>query len=138
MVDTRPLRICVVGATGRMGSTIIKEAPQDSFEITAAIAAAGESGIGKTLRELGTANLDVKVQPPEGLSDGLRASDVCISFTSAPAEMVNIPTIVSARKPFVLGSTGFTDEQRKQVVGWIEGQIPAVMTSNFSNGANML
>lgn len=138
MAGTKRLRICIVGATGRMGGTIIREAPQDAFEVTAAIAAAGDSGMGRTLRELGTANIDVQVQPPEALSRGLESSDVCISFTSAAAELLNLPTIVSAGKPLVLGTTGFTDEQRKQVVGWIAGKIPAVMTSNFAIGANML
>jgi 4-hydroxy-tetrahydrodipicolinate reductase len=138
MADTRRLKICVIGATGRMGSTILRDAPADGFEITGAVAAAGEASVGKTLRELGTANVDVIVRPPEVLGELLHHSDVCLSFTSAAAEVANIPTIVASGRPFVLGTTGFNEEQRKFVLDSITGKIPTVMASNFSVGANVL
>lgn len=108
------------------------------YDITGAVAAAGEPGIGKTLRELGTASVDVTVHPPEVLGSLLQSSDVCISFTSATAEMSNLPTVIQSRRPLILGTTGFTDQQRKWVVDSITGKIPAVMTSNFSIGANAM
>ncbi len=138
MVDTKRLRICVVGATGRMGGTIIRDAPADGFEIAGAVAAAGEAAVGKTLRELGTAEVDVRVHGPEALGELLQQSDVCISFTSAAAEVANLSTVIASGRPFILGTTGFTDEQRRWVVDSISGKIPAVMTSNFSVGANVL
>ena len=138
MADTRRLRICVIGATGRMGGTVLKDAPGDAFEITGAVAAAGEPGVGRTLRELGTANVDLEVRGPEGLAEVLQRSDVCISFTSAAAELANLHTILDSARPFVLGTTGFNDEQRRWIADSITGQIPAVVSSNFSIGANFL
>jgi len=121
-----------------MGSTIIKEAPTDRFEVTGAVAAEGEPGIGKTLRELGLADVDLQVQSPESLSEQLKGSDVCISFTSAAAEVANLPKVVSAGKPFVLGTTGFSKTQEGWVVNSLNGRLATVMASNFSIGANML
>jgi 4-hydroxy-tetrahydrodipicolinate reductase len=138
MADTKRIRLCVVGATGRMGSTIIKEAPLDKFEITGAVAAEGEPGIGKSLRELGLAELDLMVQSPESLGQLLKGSDVCASFTSAAAEVANLPTVVSAGRPFVLGTTGFSKAQEGLVVNSLNGRLATVMTSNFSVGANVL
>jgi 4-hydroxy-tetrahydrodipicolinate reductase len=138
MADTKRVKLCVVGATGRMGGTIIREAPVDKFEITGAVAAEGEPGVDKSLRELGLAETDLRVQPPESLDQLLAKSDVCVSFTSAEAEVANLPTVVAAGRPFILGTTGFTPAQEGWVVNSLSGKVPTVMTSNFSVGANML
>jgi 4-hydroxy-tetrahydrodipicolinate reductase len=134
----KPLRICIVGATGRMGTLIAREASSERFEITGAVAAPDDSGIGKTLRELGTRDSDAKVSPPSSLAGLLRGSDVCISFTSASAEMSNLRTIVEGKIPYVSGTTGLTPQQKKEVEAALTGQVPAVITSNFSVGANLL
>ena len=136
--SSSPIRLCVVGATGRMGGTIIKEAPADRFKVTGAVAAEGESGIGKTLRELGIAETDVEVETPASLGRLLASADVCVSFTSAAAEVANIPTIAAAGRPYVLGTTGFSDAQHGRIVTELTGKVPCVMASNFSIGANML
>lgn len=138
MPNTDRIRICVVGATGRMGGTIIREAPTERFEVTGAVAARGEPGVGKSLRALGLAESDLVVKPQESLGDLLAGSDVCISFTAAQAEVANLPRIVAAGKPFVLGTTGFTDSEQRAVVDSLSGHIPTVMASNFSVGANLL
>jgi 4-hydroxy-tetrahydrodipicolinate reductase len=138
MAGTERIKLTVVGATGRMGGTIIKETPSDHFEITGAVAAEGEPGVGKTLRELGLADSDLRVVPPDSLARVLKGSDVCVSFTSAAAELANLPVVVAAGRPLVLGTTGFNESQESWVVSAINGKIPAVMTSNFSVGANVL
>src|SRR6202030_4045265 len=68
----------------------------------------------------------------------LRGSDVCISFTSAGAEMSNLRTIVEGKVPYVSGTTGLNPHQKKEVEAALTGQVPAVITSNFSVGANLL
>lgn len=138
MPDTERIRICVVGATGRMGGTIIREAPSEKFEVTGAVAAAGEPGVGKSLKELGLSSSDLVVRGPDALDGLLASSDLCISFTAAQAELANLPKVVAARKPFVLGTTGFTESQHAQVVGALNGNVPTVMASNFSVGVNLL
>ena len=138
MPGTKKIRLCVVGASGRMGGTIVKEAPRDTFEITGAVAAAGEQAIGKSLRELGLAQTELLVQAPDALAKLLADSDVCVSFTSAQAELSNLATVIAAGRPLVLGTTGFSEAQAASVVSSLNGKIPAVMTSNFSVGANIL
>lgn len=139
MVDTSSrVRLCIVGATGRMGGTVIREAPSDRFEVTGAVAAEGEPGVGRTLRELGLSSSDVRVQPPSSLAGLLAECDVCVSFTSASAEVANVPLTVASGRPLVLGTTGFTEAQERTVVETLKGRVPVVMTSNFSVGANVL
>ncbi len=106
--------------------------------MTGAVAAAGETAIGRSLRELGTSNSDILVSTPEALPDLLRRSEVCISFTSPAAEVANLPAILESKRPLVMGTTGFTEEQRRWITNAIPGVIPTVMSSNFSVGANAL
>jgi 4-hydroxy-tetrahydrodipicolinate reductase len=135
---SRPLRVCVIGATGRMGTLIAREASGDRFEITGAVAAPDDPGVGKTLRELGAGNSDAKVSPPSRLAELLRGSDVCISFTSAQAEMANLRIVAQGGVPYVSGTTGLTAQQKKEVEAALAGKLPAVIASNFSVGANFL
>jgi len=135
---SRPLRVCLVGATGRMGTLIAREAPRERFEITGAVAGPGDSRLGKTLRELGARDSDTKVSPPSSLAGLLPKSDVCISFTNAQAEVSNLRSVVEGGVPYVSGTTGLTPQQRKEADAALTGKIPAVIASNFSVGANLL
>ena len=44
------VRICVAGATGRMGSTLIREAISRGFEVVGAVAAPDDPNVGRSLR----------------------------------------------------------------------------------------
>jgi len=121
-----------------MGGTIIREAPADRFVITGAVAAADEPAIGKTLKELDIADIDLKVTPPASLRDLLPSADVCLSFTSPAAEVENLPSVAASGRPLILGTTGFSEAQHAYVLETLNAKIPCVMASNFSIGANML
>lgn len=134
----RPLRVCLIGATGRMGALIAREASREMFEITGAVAAPADPGVGKSLRDLGIRDSDTRVSPPSSLARLLAKSDVCISFTSAQAEVSNLRTVAEGGVPYVSGTTGLTPQQRKEANAALTGRVPAVIASNFSVGANLL
>jgi len=135
---SRPLRVCLIGATGRMGTLIAREAPKERFEITGAVAAPNDPRLGKTLRELGATDSDASLSPPSSLSGLLRKSDVCISFTNAQAEVNNLRAVAEGGVPYVSGTTGLTPQQRRDEEAALTGKVPAVIASNFSVGANLL
>ncbi len=132
------LKLCIAGATGRMGEAIIREATSKGHQIVGAIEAPGNPSIGKTLRELGLANADTKIFASDRLSEACQNADVYISFTAPSAEMQNIPAVVKLGKKIVLGTTGFTEEQNRQIRSELEGKVPAVFSPNFSVGVNIL
>ncbi|MEM3703805.1 MAG: 4-hydroxy-tetrahydrodipicolinate reductase [Candidatus Bathyarchaeia archaeon] len=132
------IRLCVAGATGRMGSTLIREALNRGFEIVGALAAPAESSIGKTLRELGICSLDLTVMDPSKLEDAASNADVYISFTSPKAELVNIPRVADLGKRIVMGTTGFTDEEFNKLKDYTAKHVPAVFAPNFSIGVNFM
>jgi 4-hydroxy-tetrahydrodipicolinate reductase len=121
-----------------MGTLIAREAPVDRFEIVGAVAATDDPGLGKALREQGAGSSGTRVSPPSRLVELLRGSDVCISFTSAQAEMSNLRTVAEGGIPYVSGTTGLAPQQRKDLEAALAGRVPAVIASNFSVGANLL
>ncbi len=137
MATTR-VRLCVVGAAGRMGSTIIREASPDRFEITGAIEASANPKVGMTMEQAGLGEGSLRLRDASALGEVLRSSDVCLSFTQPEAEAQNIAVVAASGRPIVLGTTGLSPSQRETVESTIRGKIPAVITSNFSIGANTL
>jgi 4-hydroxy-tetrahydrodipicolinate reductase len=54
------------------------------------------------------------------------------------AEVINIPIVANLGKRIILGTTGFTPEQNRQVVNAMSGKVPAVFSPNYSVGVNIL
>lgn len=132
------IRLCVAGATGRMGSLLIREALNRGFEVAGAIAAPEEPSVGKTLRELGICSLDLKVSPPSMLREILSNVDVYVSFTTPKAELSNLPIVADEGKRIVMGTTGFRESEITQLREYVSRRVPAVFSPNFSVGINFL
>ena len=132
------LRFCVAGASGRMGNAIIAEATSRGHQIVGAIEAPNTLAIGRSLRELNIANSDTKILSSDRLTEAVREADVYVSFTMPAAEVVNIPVVANLGKRIILGTTGFTPDQNRQVVAAMTGKVPAVFSPNYSVGVNIL
>ena len=132
------IRTVIVGAAGRMGHAIIDEATSKGHQITGAIDASGNPCIGKTLRELGIANSDTKILGSDRINEAMRDADVYVSFTVPDAEVINVPKVADLGKRIILGTTGFTPEQNRQVVETMSGKVPAVFSPNYSVGVNIM
>ena len=132
------LKLCVAGAAGRMGNAIITEATAKGHQIVGAIEAPNTPAIGKTLRELGITNSDTKIQSSDNLTEAAQNADIYVSFTMPAAEVTNIPIVANLGKRIILGTTGFTPDQNRQVVAAMSGKVPAVFSPNYSVGVNIL
>jgi 4-hydroxy-tetrahydrodipicolinate reductase len=132
------LKLCVAGAAGRMGNTVMNEAISKGHQIVGAIEAPNNPYIGKTLRELGIINSETKIFSSDRIREAVRSADVYISFTMPAAEVLNIPLVANLGIRIVLGTTGFTLEQHRQVVNSMSGRVPAVFSPNYSVGVNIM
>jgi 4-hydroxy-tetrahydrodipicolinate reductase len=132
------LKLCIAGAAGRMGNAVISEAVAKGHQVTGAIEAQGNPCIGKTLRELGIGDFDTKIVSPDRISEACRDADVYVTFTTPAAEIQNIPAVSAMGRRVILGTTGFTEEQDRQIREAMEGKVPAVFAPNFSVGVNIL
>jgi 4-hydroxy-tetrahydrodipicolinate reductase len=121
-----------------MGSVVVREAASRGFEVVGAVAAASDPQQGKTLRELGLCDSDVRVTDATGLRRKIEGADVYVSFTSAEAELANIPIVASAKKRIIMGTTGLTDDQSNKLRAVVSQAVPAVFAPNFAIGVNFL
>jgi len=132
------LKLCVAGAAGRMGNAVIHEAVAKGHQIVGAVEASSSPSVGKSLRELGICDSEIRIVSSDRLSETARDADVYVTFTAPQAEVVNLPLVASLGKRIILGTTGFTEEQNRQVRQAVEGKVPAVFSPNYSVGINIL
>jgi 4-hydroxy-tetrahydrodipicolinate reductase len=63
--------------------------------------------------------------------------DLLIDFTVADAAVQNVKAGAKAGTALVIGTTGFTPAQRAEMAAAIQGNVPAVISSNYSIGVNI-
>lgn len=136
------IRVGLCGAAGRMGREIIKQiANQADMEIAAAVEAPNSSSLGKDAGEIaGVGPLGVEVQSAENLREVLEKKkvDVLVDFTRAEAAVENIRVAAGLGIPVVVGTTGFSAEQKAEVERIVrENGISAVISPNMSVGVNV-
>lgn len=137
-IDESKPKLCVAGAGGRMGAKIIQEARRRGMATVGAVEGPSHPQIGQTLSKMGISDQETKLVGPDKLKEAAESADVYVSFTMPAAEMVNIPVVANLGKPIVLGTTGFTAEQNSQILAELSGKCPAIFTSNYSIGVNIL
>lgn len=129
-------RVAIVGASGRMGRVLLEAAHQDAHtEIGAAVDRPGSSMIGIDAGELANiGKLGVKVD--DSLTRVVDQFDVLIDFTRPEATMLHLEICRAAGKRMIIGTTGFSDEQKKQIAH-VAKQIGIVFAPNMSVGVNL-
>ncbi len=130
------VRIAVVGATGRMGKCLINAAVlAHNAELTAAVSRPGSLAVGKDAGELaGISDSGVKIV--EDLAAVIDRFDVLIDFTRPEPSMAYIETCRQAGKSVVIGTTGYSDEQRATIAEAAR-DVPIVLAPNMSVGVNL-
>lgn len=128
--------ILITGAAGRMGRNLITAVYEaQGSKLTAATERRGSSMIGVDAGEL--AGLEKNnVTLIDDINNALHQFDVCIDFTAPAVTIENIKACRSAGRKMVIGTTGFTDEQ-KQLIQDAAQDIAIVFAPNMSVGVNL-
>ncbi|OQC70216.1 MAG: dihydrodipicolinate reductase [Euryarchaeota archaeon ADurb.Bin009] len=82
---------------------------------------------------------ETEVVPAAKIDEFLKEKrpDVLVDFTVAAAAVENVRAAARNGVALVVGTTGFSPEQREVIRGAVEGNVPAVISSNFSVGVNI-
>jgi len=130
------LRIAVTGAAGRMGKTLIEAIAQaEGCELAAALERPGSSLIGVDAGELaGLGKNGVKVSGD--LAEVADHFDLLIDFSVPAATLANAKFCGAHGKRMVVGTTGFTPEQKTELLDYLR-PVAACMASNYSTGVNL-
>jgi 4-hydroxy-tetrahydrodipicolinate reductase len=131
------IRAVLIGVTGRMGQALMRAAPQfPQLILTGAIASPASLALGRDAGEIagtGRANLQVTSDLPCALEQ----ADVALDFSTAAALAANLAACRAARKPLLVGTTGFG----AQLSGALEqaaGDIALLVAANTSLGVALL
>lgn len=130
------INIAVIGASGRMGRTLI-EAVQNAegVQLTSAIDRASSSFIGQDAGEL--AGIGRNGVPIVAGLESSKDFDVLIDFTAPEASLANVQWCIRHQKAIVIGTTGFNESQLAQLKQLAQ-QTRVVFAPNMSVGVNLL
>jgi len=130
------LKIAIAGAAGRMGRSLIdavSSAEESSLVLSGAIARQGSSMIGTDAGEMaGIGHVGVPVVASLEEAE----FDLLIDFTLIEPTLQNLAYCRAHNKRMVIGTTGFDDVQRQQIVD-AAGDISIVFAANMSVGMNL-
>ncbi len=131
------VKIAVAGAAGRMGSRITALSREyKELKLVGAFEKKGHRDVGKdvgTIVGIGETGITL-VDDLESIIDN---ADLVISFTTVEASKEHLRIASSKGKAMVIGTTGFTNDDLKEVHK-LTKKIPCVMASNMSMGVNLL
>jgi len=129
------IKVAVNGAAGRMGGrliTAIKET--EGLQLTGALEHAESPMLGQDAGlNAGCGPLNVLIS--SDLDKVLAGTDVLIDFTFPEVSLRNLEACARLGKRLVIGSTGFTPEQRARV-DELAKTAPVVLAPNMSVGVN--
>lgn len=130
-------RICLHGASGRMGKALVaavREQPQ--WQLVGALAAASDSRLGQDSAVIhGFPYLGVPLSAD--VSAAVLAADVVVDFSQPVASLQLLKHCQLKRKPVVIGTTGFSPEAMREIELAAQ-QIPVLVSPNMSVGVNLL
>ncbi len=131
------VKAIVAGAAGRMGGRIIRTIQQtEGISLGAAFERRDHPAVGRDVGEVaGLPHLGVKVAG--GLAAVLDAGDVVVDFTHHEATVAHLHQAAAARKPMVIGTTGFTAAEMETIRA-LAREMPCVQAPNMSMGVNLM
>lgn len=130
------IKIAIFGATGRMGKALIEAvSASEEAELTAAVDRPESTLIGADAGELaGIGKLNVALSGD--LASVIDQFDVLIDFSAPAATLSNAALCAEHGKGLVIGTTGFTDEQKK-ALEQRANDTALCIAANYSTGVNL-
>ena len=130
-------RAVIVGVSGRMGQALLRAAPAfPQLIITGAIASPGSLALGRDAGEvagIGSTNLPIA----DDLEAALAQADVALDFSAPGAVAATLAACRAARKPLLLGTTGY-DARLDAELGAAASEVALLVAPNTSLGVALL
>src|SRR5512139_4119675 len=129
------VKIAVCGAAGRMGQRIIVAAREAGATVSGALERPGHELVGQDAGLIaGCGAMGVAIS--DDLNKVVEGCDVLIDFTTPKVSLKNLKVCGLKNKAIVIGSTGFTPEERA-LAAELAKDIAAVLAPNMSVGVNV-
>jgi 4-hydroxy-tetrahydrodipicolinate reductase len=101
------IRAAIIGVTGRMGQALLRAAPGfPQLIVTGALASPASLGLGRDAGQIaGIGPLNLLVT--SDVRGALAQADVVLDFSTPAATLANLAACRAAKKPLLIGTTGF-------------------------------
>ena len=135
MAADTPLRVCIAGASGRMGHMLIEAVlATDDCVLSGALDMPGHPSIGTDATAFMGRESGVRVAAD--LREGLQGRDVLIDFTRPEGTLAHVAACRSLGVKVVIGTTGLTDAH-KSTIADAAADIAIMLAPNMSVGVNV-
>ncbi|WP_374434933.1 4-hydroxy-tetrahydrodipicolinate reductase [Inhella sp.] len=131
-----PLRVALAGASGRMGQMLVQEilaAPD--LQLSGALLHAQSAHLGEDAAAFMGRSSGVRFTADAG--QALQDAEVLIDYSRVEGSLQLLPLCAQRRLPMVIGTTGFSAEQRAQLQA-AGAQLPLLWAPNTSVGVNVV
>jgi 4-hydroxy-tetrahydrodipicolinate reductase len=127
------VRAAIIGISGRMGLALVRAASESrEISVVSAVASPQSAALSKDAGELaGVGRLGVHVT--SDLLAALAQADVAIDFSNGAATQGNLAACLRARKPLLVGTTGYPADTDGAAT-----EIPILVAPNTSLGVTLL
>jgi 4-hydroxy-tetrahydrodipicolinate reductase len=120
-----------------MGRRLIALMQDDSqCQLAGAVTHAAHAALGRDAGDVAGVGA-VGIPLVSDLDGALVTSDVIIDFSAAAASLIYLQQAAAAGKPMVIGTTGFTPEQRQEI-GRLSQLVPCLFAPNMSVGVQVM
>jgi len=127
--------IAIAGASGRMGQMLVDAVrAADDCQLSGALDRADSPALGQDAGAFGGQTTGVLITAD--LASGLAQSRFLIDFTRPEGTMVHLAACRKLGVAMVIGTTGFSDEQKAQIAE-AANDIPIMLAPNMSVGVNV-
>jgi len=128
------IHVVVSGAAGRMGRVLVRLIREaDDLELVGALEAPGHPCLGSDAGVLaGTGECGIRIA-----ADLPKTFDVLVDFSLPEGTVERVAACAERGTAAVLGTTGFSDEQRKRIAA-ASKRCAVVLSPNMSVGVNVL
>jgi 4-hydroxy-tetrahydrodipicolinate reductase len=135
MTESSLHRICVAGASGRMGRMLIEAISHaDDCQLSGALDVAASPAVG--LDPAAAMGLSSGIAISADLHTGLKHAQALIDFTRPEGTLAHLQVCRELGVNAVIGTTGFSDAQKQQIAEYAK-DIAIVMAPNMSVGVNV-
>jgi 4-hydroxy-tetrahydrodipicolinate reductase len=131
------MKLGVCGAAGRMGRRVIALGHEHAnVDVVGAVESPGHDLLGKDSGEVaGIGSIGVPIT--SDVDEVLNYADVLVDFSAPSVSVANVKAVSGSNKAIVVGTTGFSEDQRQEIV-LFGAKTRCLVAPNMSLGVNLL
>jgi len=131
------IRVLVCGACGKMGQEVVRAVTAaEGMEVTAAVDLIRQGDNIGDIAGVEVPGVQVTASLAEAIEEG--TPDVMVDFTTPESVYRNALQAIRAGVRPVIGATGLSEEQKKDLGEKMEGTLGGLIASNFAIGAILM